>query len=95
MSTKHYILPFQTSYAQQEEAFKSLADRLVASDEEKSRLEALVAQLEMDPPQSGSTSSCLHTDANIRFVAIDRRIHLSRQYISTLSQNPPCLLSSM
>ncbi len=53
MSTNHYILPFQTSYAQLEEAFKSMADRLVVSDEEKSRLEVLVAQLEMESSTIG------------------------------------------
>ncbi|VDM27325.1 unnamed protein product [Hydatigera taeniaeformis] len=38
----------KASYAQLEERFKQLTDRLVASDEEKSRLEAVVAQLEME-----------------------------------------------
>ncbi|CDS37885.1 Golgin subfamily A [Echinococcus multilocularis] len=38
----------KASYAQLEERFKQLTDRLVASDEEKSRLEGVVAQLEME-----------------------------------------------
>ncbi|KAL5104760.1 Golgin subfamily A member 2 [Taenia crassiceps] len=38
----------KSSYAQLEERFKQLTDRLMASDEEKSRLEAVVAQLEME-----------------------------------------------
>ncbi len=53
MSNNLYALPFQTSYAKLEEAFKSMADRLVASGEEKSRLEALVAQLEMESSTIG------------------------------------------
>ncbi|KAL5971881.1 Golgin subfamily A member 2, partial [Taenia solium] len=38
----------KANYAQLEERFKQLTNRLVASDEEKSRLEGVVAQLEME-----------------------------------------------
>ncbi|VDK36698.1 unnamed protein product [Taenia asiatica] len=38
----------KANYAQLEERFKQLTDRLMASDEEKSRLEGVVAQLEME-----------------------------------------------
>uniref|UniRef100_A0A5K3FCT2 GOLGA2L5 domain-containing protein n=1 Tax=Mesocestoides corti TaxID=53468 RepID=A0A5K3FCT2_MESCO len=43
----------KTNYAQLEERFKQMTDRLAASNEEKSRLEAIVAQLEMESSTIG------------------------------------------
>lgn len=43
----------KTDYAQLEERFKQIVDRLSASDEEKSKLESVVAQLEMESSTIG------------------------------------------
>ncbi len=80
MSTNQFVIPFQTSYAQLEEAFKSMADRLVASDEEKSRLETLVAQLEME---SSTIGEYITMFAHRRQHQV-RGIRSSHSFISTI-----------
>ncbi|VDL14450.1 unnamed protein product [Hymenolepis diminuta] len=94
----------KTDYAQLEERFKQIVDRLSASDEEKSKLESVVAQLEMESSTIGEyvtmfahKRQLMSKRAKIRDALLARLIHDRRelrQRLQTLSETANSMIAS-
>ncbi|KAM3183228.1 hypothetical protein ACTXT7_010750 [Hymenolepis weldensis] len=94
----------KADYAQLEEKFKQIVDRLSASDEEKSKLESVVAQLEMESSTIGEyitmfahRRQLMSKRAKIRDALLARLIRDRRelrQRLQTLSETAHSMIAS-